>query len=342
VGCGDDSGSSGSGASGSGASGSGASGTGASGSGASGSGGAGASGSGGAGAGSTDGLGPSIAACNLFLADSPWNEDISGAPLHPNSDTYVDTIGRDETTHPDFGSEWQGEPLGIPYVVVSAGQATVPVEFDEFEQSDPGPYPIPPDAPIEGGPGAGGDRHVLVLDESACVLYELFAAFPVDGGASWTAFSGAVWDLKVNSTRPDEWTSADAAGLPILPGLIRYDEVVERGEILHALRFTAPSSQDAYISPATHYAGDGSDPALPPMGLRMRLKASFDCSGFTSEATVVCTALKKYGMFLADNGSSWYLSGAHDMRWDDDALSDLKTIPGDAFEAVDTGPIKTY
>jgi hypothetical protein len=352
AGCGDGSGTNGSGANGagangsgangSGANGSGANGSGANGSGASGSGGAGADGTGGAGNGASSGLGPPIASCHLFLADSPWNQDISGAPVHPSSDAYVDSIGRYDNTHPDFGTEYAGEPNGIPYVVVPGSQPKVPIEFDEADESDPGPYPVPPDAPIEGGPSSDGDRHVLVVDEGACVLYELYYAFPVSGGASWTAFSGAVWDLKINATRPDTWTSADAAGLPILPGLIRYDEVVERGVIEHALRFTAPSTQDGYISPATHYAGAGSDPDLPPMGLRMRLKASFDCGGLSSEAQVVCAALKKYGMFLADNGSPWYLSGAHDMRWDDEALSDLNDIPGDAFEAVDTGPIKTF
>lgn len=281
--------------------------------------------------------------CAVFPADNPWNTDISGYPLHARSDAFIDSIGRAAMMHPDFGTVWEGAPIGIPYVEVGASTPRVPVTFEYADESDPGPYPIPPDAPIEGvgegNPDAGGDRHVLALDVDDCVLYELYAAYPQDGGARWEAGSGAIFDLASNDLRPDRWTSADAAGLPIFPGLVRYQEVVEQGVIDHALRFTVRNSQSGYIHPATHAASDSSDPDLPPMGLRLRMKADFDCSGYSAEVQVICTALKTYGMFVADNGSNWYLSGAPDPRWSDDNLGDLKTIPGDAFEVVDTGPV---
>jgi hypothetical protein len=226
-------------------------------------------------------------------------------------------------------------------VVVAGDQPRVPVEFEYADESDPGPYPIPADVPIEGGPDSDGDRHVLVVDSSTCTLYELYAAYPVDDGDSWTAGSGAIFDLTSNDLRPDGWTSADAAGLPILPGLVRYEEVAE-GEIRHALRFTIKESQRAYIKPGTHGASSETDPNLPPMGARFRMKADYDCSGYSRETQVVCTALKRFGMLVADNGSNWYLSGAPDARWDDDALGDIKVIPGSAFEVVDTGPTITY
>ena len=219
-----------------------------------------------------------------------------------------------------------------------AGQPGVQVTFDYDDESDHAPYPIPRDAPIEGGPSSDGDRHVLVLSRSECKLYELFYAFPNADG-SWHAGSGAIFDLRSNALRPDGWTSADAAGLPILPGLVHYDEVVERGSIDHALRFTVSRSQRGYIHPATHFASSITDPNLPPMGARLRMKADYDCSWASREVQVICTAMKRYGMFVADNGSSWYVSGAHDPRWDDDALGDLKQIPGSAFEAVETGPV---
>lgn len=277
--------------------------------------------------------------CRVFPADNPWNTDISAAPLHPRSAAFVDSIGRADHLHPDVGTFWDGAPIGIPYVRVGAGQPKVPVSFHYADESDPGPYPVPPDAPIEGGPSSDGDRHVLVVDDAACRLYELYDAHPVDGGRSWQAGSGAVFDLRSNALRPDGWTAADAAGLPIFPGLIRHDEVVERGVIDHALRFTVSRTQRGYIHPATHFASSITDPDVPPMGLRLRMKAGYSCAGFSREVQVICTALKRYGMFVADNGSDWYLTGAHDPRWDDDALGDLKQIPGDAFEAVDTGPV---
>ena len=266
--------------------------------------------------------------------------------MHPNSAAYVSFIGATKTLHPDFGTFWDGQPIGIPYVLVSASQPGVPVEFLYADESDPGPYPIPHDPPIEGGPDSAGDRHILMLGLEACMLHELYWAWPPGAPENpytdrWYAGSGAIFDLRSNALRPDFWTSADAAGLPILPGLVRYDEVVEQGEIRHALRFTVRATQRGFIHPATHFASTSTDPTRPPMGLRMRMKASYDCSTYSSEAQIVCTALKRYGMFVADNGSDWYLTGAHDPRWDDDALSDLKRIPGGAFEAVYTGEIIT-
>jgi hypothetical protein len=229
-------------------------------------------------------------------------------------------------------------PNGIPYVVVSGSQPRVPISFYYADESDPGPYPIPPDAPIEGGPNSGGDRHVLVLDAAHRMLYEVYDAHFF--GDHWEAGSGAVWDLSSNALRPDTWTSADAAGLPMLPGLVRYDEVAS-GEITHALRVTVSQTQRAFIHPATHYASDSTDPDLPPMGLRLRLRSDFDISGFPAKVQVILRALKKYGMFVADNGGDWYISGAPDPRWDDDELHVLSEVPGSAFEAVDTGAIIT-
>ncbi len=275
--------------------------------------------------------GGSLGDCAIFPSDNPWNRDVSQDPVDPNSDAYIARMNGDsENLHPDFGSN---PDYGIPYTTVKGDQPKVPVSFSEADESDPGPYPIPPNAPVE----AGGDRHVLVLDTDSCILYEMFAAEYV--GPGWEAFSGAIFNLNSNALRPDTWTSADAAGLPILPGLVRYDEAVTQGEIRHALRFTVASTQQAFIHPATHQAGDTTDPDAPPMGLRVRLKADFDTSGFTGASRVVLEALKKYGMFVADNGSDWFISGATDARWDDEDLEQLKTVPGNAFEVVQTGPL---
>ena len=274
--------------------------------------------------------------CTIFPDDNPWNTDVSDWPVHPRSDAYVTSIGVDDHLHPDFGTEYLGVPIGIPYVEVPGDQPKVPVSFLYADESDPGPYPIPPDAPIEGGPNADGDRHILVLDRHHCLLYEMFDAHPQSDG-SWWAGSGAVFDLTSNELRPDFWTSADAAGLPIFPGLVRYDEVVEQSRIDHALRFTVSRTQRAFIHPATHFASSDTNPDLPPMGLRLRMKARYDCSAYSPEVQVICDALQRYGMFVADNCSDWFVSGAHDPRWDDDALGDLKLIPGSAFEVVDTG-----
>ena len=283
--------------------------------------------------------GPTLAGCPMFPPDNPWNQDVSTLPVHPNSDHYIQNIldNRSDDTdhlHPDFGSgTWEGGPIGIPFTTVAAIQPMVPITFTEFgEESDPGPYPVPPDAPVEWG----SDHHVLVLQSGECRLYELYHAGYV--GPGWEAGSGAVFTLTSNALRPEGWTSADAAGLPILPGLVRYDEVAE-GAIRHAVRFTVYRSQRAYIHPATHWASSITDPDYPPMGLRLRLKAGYDISGFTGQSRVILEALKKYGMIVADNGSNWFISGAPDQRWDDDDLNQLKDVPGSAFEAVDTGEI---
>ena len=278
---------------------------------------------------------PTVAGCPMFPEDNIWNWPVDDLPVHPMSENYIDTIGRTGSAHPDFGSGfWEGGPIGIPFVVVPGTQPKVPVSFEYADESDPGPYPIPPDAPIEGGPASSGDRHILMVDEDNCVLYETFATFPNPDG-SWRAGSGAIFDLRDHALRPAGWTSADAAGLPILHGLVRYDEVAA-GEIRHAIRFTAPRTQQRYVWPARHHASRLTDPFYPQMGLRMRLRADFDDSGFSPEAQVIARALKRYGMILADNGSAWFLSGAPDERWDNDNLRDLRSLAGSDFEAVDT------
>jgi hypothetical protein len=288
------------------------------------------------------GLGPgaSLHGKRLFPPDNPWNQDISNSPLDPNSANLIKSIGLDDRLHPDFGTVWNGAPNGIPYVVVAGTQPLVPVSFRSFGgESDPGPYPVPRDAPIEGGPNSKGDRHVLVIDRDHWKLYEMFSATPVNNGASWIAGSGAVFDLNSNALRPEGWTSADAAGLPIFPGLVRYDEVFEQREIKHALRFTVGRSRRAYVYPARHFASGDPDPNLPPMGMRVRLKASFDISSYSAANQVILRALKKYGMFVADNGPGWFLSGAPDPRWSNDDLGLLKNIKGFNFEVVRMGPI---
>jgi len=250
-----------------------------------------------------------------FPDDNPWNTPIDQADVDPGSAALIASIGAGTTLHPDFGANYLGGPFGIPYVVVSGATPAVAVSFDYDDESDPGPYPIPRNAPIEGGAASGGDRHVLVIDRDSWRLYELFAAYPVSGANAWTAGAGAAFDLGSNALRPAGWTSADAAGLPIFPGLVRYDEVVERGEIRHALRFTVRDSRRAYVHPARHWASADTSSALPPMGMRVRLKASYDITGFPPSARVILQALKTYGMFVADNGSDWFLSGAPDSRW---------------------------
>jgi hypothetical protein len=273
---------------------------------------------------------PSIAGCAVFPPDN--------LPVDANSSAYIDTIGADKHVHPDFGSgTWEGEPIGIPYVTVPGNQARVAVTFDYDDESDPGPYPIPADAPIEGGPDSDGDRHVLVLDRDNCVLYELYYAWPQPDG-SWHAGSGAIFDLNSNALRPAGWTSADAAGLPIVPGLVRYDEVAS-GEIHHTLRFTAPQTRREYIWPGRHYASSLTGMQYPPMGQRFRLRASFDTSGFSREVQVILRALKKYGMILADNGSAWFISGAPDERWNNDVLRELRQVHGSDFKAVDVSSL---
>jgi hypothetical protein len=284
---------------------------------------------------------PTIGACRVFPADNAWNQDVSALPVHPSSDAFIDSIGRDDHVHPDFGSEWEGAPIGIPVTSVVASQPDLPVVFTAYgDESDPGPYPIPLAASVEGGAASDGDRHVIAVDLGDCKLYELYRAFPRD--AEWHADSGAVFDLNTNDEHPFTFTSADAAGLPIFPGLVRYEEVVLGGALRHAVRFTVSRSRRALVAPARHHAGAGDDPSLPPMGLRLRMKQGYDCSAYSEPARVICSGLKRYGMLVADNGSDWYVSGAPDPRWDDDALGDLKQITGDAFEVVETGPIQTY
>jgi hypothetical protein len=271
-----------------------------------------------------------IGGCQVFPPNNPWNQSIVHAPVNPNSAAYVASIDSTEQfLHADFGSN---PTYGIPYVVVRGSQPFVPITFNAYgDESNPGPYPVPLNAPVE----SGSDRHVLVVDTGNCHLYEMYAAQQV--GAGWTCASGAVFNLNSNVLRPNAWTSADAAGLPILPGLALYNEVAS-GVINHALRFTVDATQNGFIHPATHQAGVA-NAALPPMGLRLRLKASFSLAGFHGEALVILRALKTYGMIVADNGSSWYISGSTDPRWNDNDLNQLKAVPGGAFEAVETGPI---
>jgi hypothetical protein len=272
-----------------------------------------------------------LGGCQVFPNNNPWNENVANLPVSPMSAAYIASINSTKQfLHPDFGSN---PTYGIPYTVVPASQKFVPITFNAYgDESNPGPYPVPLNAPVE----SGSDHHVLVLDSGNCELYEMYQAQQV--GAGWVCASGAVFNLKSNALRPNGWTSADAAGLPILPGLALYSEVAA-GVINHALRFTVEDTQEGFIHPATHYASNSTNPDLPPMGLRLRLEASFSLAGFTGEALVILKALKTYGMIVADNGSSWYISGSTDPRWDDNNLDELKTVPGSAFQVVETGPI---
>jgi len=280
----------------------------------------------------TPGPGTTVAGCPVFPADNAWNRDISQAPVDPRSDAYIRSIGLDGHLHPDFASK----TYGIPFKVVARTQKRVPIHFTDYgDESDKGPYPVPLGAPVEGG----SDQHVIVLQRGTCRLYELFGAQRTARG--WSAASGARWSLRSDRLRHAGWTSADAAGLPIFPGLARADEVVRARRITHALRVTVQRTQKAYVSPARHFASADTDPDLPPMGLRLRLKASYDLSSFHGQARVILQALKTYGLIVADNGSSWYITGAPDRRWDDDDLHDLGRVPGSAFEAVKTGPLTT-
>jgi hypothetical protein len=272
----------------------------------------------------------------VFPADNPWNQRVDGLPVLPSSDAIVRSIGASDHMHADFGSgRYAGGPIGIPYVTVPRRQRRVPVSFDYADESDRGRYPIPRRVPVEGGRSSDGDRHVIVVDRSRCRLYELFDAHPLAGGARWHAGSGAIFNLRSNRLRPRGWTSADAAGLPILPGLARYPEV-RRGHIDHALRFTVSETRRAFIYPARHFASSLTDADLPAMGQRLRLKRGYDISPFPRQSRVVLRALKRYGMIVADNGSSWYVSGAPSRGWDNDDLHSLHGVPGSAFEVVDT------
>jgi len=277
--------------------------------------------------------GASLAGRRPFPADNPWNLDVSTAAVDPRSSTLIASCGL-RNLHPDFGTTYNGAPNGIPYVVVHSSQAKVPVSFDYDDESDHGSYPIPPNAPIEGGSNSDGDRHVLVVDVDAWKLYELYDAHPLSGGASWHAGSGAIFDLSSNALRPAGWTSADAAGLPIFPGLVRYDEAAEQHAINHALRFTCPRTRKAYVSPARHYASNDTSSALPPMGMRVRLKATYDTTAFTPTVRAILRSMMRYGMLVADNGSGWFVSGAPDSRWSDDELATLARVPSSAFEVI--------
>jgi hypothetical protein len=269
-----------------------------------------------------------IAGCPVFPASNPWNQRVDRLPVAPDSARLIASIGADETLHPDFGSGlWQGGKIGIPVTVVRGTQPKVRVRFQYAGESDAGPYPIPRGVRIE----AGSDRHAILVDRDSCRLYELFALRRTASG--WAAGSGATWSLRSNRLRPAGWTSADAAGLPILPGLARYEEVA-RGRIDHALRFTVSHTRRAYVWPARHYASDSNDPSLPPMGTRVRLKAGFDTSGFPRQARIVLEALKRYGMIVADNGSDWFVSGAPHPRWSNEQLRALKRVKGSDFEVV--------
>lgn len=288
------------------------------------------------------GPGASLHGKQVFPADNLWNQDISTMAVDPNSANLIASIGLNTGLHADFGTAFNGVPNGIPYVVVSGTQTPVPINLGIYsDESDPGPYPVPTDAPIEGGPASNGDRHVLVIDRDNWRLYELGRAFPINGGASWNVDCGAIFDLNSNTLRPAGWTSADAAGLPIFPGLVRYDEVIEQGLIAHALRFTVQNSRRAYVAPARHFASSSTNVNLPPMGMRVRLKASVDISGFSPAMQVILRAMKQYGMIVADNGSNWYFSGAPDPRWNDSELHTLGALKGSDFEVVQMGTVVT-
>jgi hypothetical protein len=280
---------------------------------------------------------PGAPRCTIFPASNAWNQRVDTLPVAADSAQLIASIGTTTGLHPDFGAGlYNGQPIGIPFDVVSKTTPRTRLAFDYADESDKGPYPIPKTVHIEGGRASDGDRHALLVDRDACKLYELYALYPK--GTGWKAGAGAIWNLRSNAVRPAGWTSADAAGLPIFPGLARYDEVA-RGTIDHALRFTASRTRRSYVYPARHFASSSDDPSLPPMGTRVRLKAGVDISGYPRQARVVLQALKTYGMILADNGSNWYISGAPDPHWSNDALHTLGGITGSDFEVVDTSSL---
>lgn len=280
---------------------------------------------------------PHIGTCPVFPVDNIWNTPIDNLPVSPFSAEWVNTIGPDSPLHPDFGSGY-GNTIGIPFVKVNGSQTKYPASFSYADQSDPGPYAVPLNAPIEGGPNGTGDRHVISVDTQNCILYEMFYAYPSTNPAGWSAGSGAIFSLYSDALRPAGWTSADAAGLPIFAGLVRYEDIVA-GQIRHAIRFTAPATQDAWVWPARHEASSLDDSQYPPMGARFRLRAGFDISGYSGINQMILTALKKYGMILADNGSSWFISGTTDSRWNNSELHFLTGVHGSDFEAVDVSPL---
>lgn len=276
---------------------------------------------------------PGASKCPLFPASNVWNKRVDKLPVASNSQAILNSIGLDVGLHPDFGTVWNGHPNGIPYTIANKNTKRYRVPFEYASESDNKPYPIPAKVKIE----AGSDRHALIVDRDSCRLYELYALRKTANG--WSAGSGAIWSLRSNKLRPAGWTSADATGLPILPGLARYDEVA-RGRIDHALRFTVENTRRAFIYPARHFASDKTDLNLPPMGLRVRLRADFDTSGFPRQVRTILEALKRYGMIVADNGANWYISGAPDRRWNDDALHTIGAVRGADFEVVDTSQLR--
>ena len=285
---------------------------------------------------------PKLGGCQVFPATNAWNQRVDRLPVAADSAELIASIGLQNGVHADFGSGlWDGSRIGIPYTVVH-GKTTPKsrLRFEYADESDKGPYPIPANVPIEGQPSGSndGDRHALIVDRDSCKLYELYALQRT--GSGWTAGSGAIFDLRSNKVRPAGWTSADAAGLPILPGLARWDGDASTGVIRHALRFTVSRTRKAYVYPARHYASSSTDPSLPPMGLRVRLKASVDISRLPRQARIVAQAMKTYGMILADNGSNWYVSGAPSPKWSNDQLHALGALHGSDFEVVDTSRLR--
>jgi hypothetical protein len=276
--------------------------------------------------------------CPVFPADNPWNQRVDKLPVARDSSAVVARIGLSNPVHPDFGTTYNGAPNGIPYAIVTNRTQRVPVSFQYASESDRTRYPLPPHVPIEGGRRSSGDRHVIVVNKDTCTDYELYAAYPVQGGARWKAGSGAIFNLRSDHLRPAGWTSADAAGLPILAGLAVYGEAAS-GAIRHALRFTAPCTSARYVYPARHEAGSCSGPGVPPMGLRVRLKAGVNISHLPRQARIVAQALKTYGMILADNGSPWFISGAPSPHWSDDQLHQLDRLSGRDFQVVDTASL---
>lgn len=284
---------------------------------------------------------PRIENCAVFPADNIWNQKVDALPVHSKSNAYIKSIGADKKIKADFGSGlWEGGPIGIPFQVIDLNKdtKTYSVSFEYSDESDKIPYPIPSNPKIEGGEKSKGDRHIIIIDKNSCSLFELYSAYPTKDG--WKAGSGAVFDLNSNKLRPDTWTSADAAGLPIFPGLVRYDEILQ-GEIRHAIRFTIKKSQKKYVWPARHFASNKTDVNLPPMGQRFRLRKSFKLDGFSKEVKIILKALQEYGMIVADNGSDWFISGAPDERWNNDILNkEFRKVKGEDFEAVDSSKLQ--
>lgn len=276
----------------------------------------------------------------IFPPTDPWNQPIDNEPVDPDSNLMINYLGKSVSLHPDFGANWDGGPFGIAYIVISGNTEKVPMQFDYADESDPGPYPFPPNAPVQGGESSTGDRHVVVLDRDNWKLYETWSSYRQSDG-SWHAGSGAIFDLITGEPRPKYWTSADAAGLPILPGLVRYDEVYIQKSINHAIRFTVENTRQAFVFPARHFASTITDPAALPMGARLRLKSNYDISRFAPSAQVILKALKKYGLIVADNGGNFFMTGTADERWNDEVLNTLKQVKNTDFEVIKLGPLTT-